>query len=76
MAITTASTKSIGYYNIFNLSLPLVGFNICDVNKKENNYSKINTLIHSTIPCLNLILPKSTRVIKETLIIRRTEHGE
>ena len=29
--------KSLSYYNMFNLSLPLVESNICDVNKNENN---------------------------------------
>ena len=29
--------KSLSYYNIFNLRLPLVEFNICDFNKKEHN---------------------------------------
>ena len=34
---TKKNEKSLSYYNIFNLSLPLVKSNICDVNKKENN---------------------------------------
>ena len=33
--------KSLSYYNILKLSLPLVQSNICDVNKKE----KTNVII-------------------------------
>ena len=29
--------KTLSYYNMFNLGLPLVESNICDVNEKENN---------------------------------------
>ena len=38
-------TKILSYYNIFNLSLPLVESNICNLKKKraqQDNYSKIN----------------------------------
>ena len=44
--------------------------------KKKRNYSKTNILIHLTISSLNLILPKFTLVIKETLVISQTEHTE
>ena len=36
----------LSYYNIFNLSLPLVESNICDFNKKEHNKIIIQRLTH------------------------------
>ena len=44
--------------------------------KLQRNCSKINTLIHSTIPYLNLILFKLSSAIKETLIICQMEHSK
>ena len=52
--------NSVRYCNLFNLSLPWVESNKCDVTKKEKkkqyDYSKTNTLINLTISYLNLNL--------------------